>query len=47
MVIGSAELADGSVVKGFLCEPWSTEGGEEVTAFGVAARLRLLLVFSE
>jgi allophanate hydrolase len=34
MVIGSVELADGSIVKSFLCEPWSTEGGEDVTAFG-------------
>jgi len=34
MVIGSVELADGSVVKSFLCEPYATEGAEEVTAFG-------------
>jgi allophanate hydrolase len=34
MVIGSVELADGSTVKSFLCEPWSTEGGEDVTQFG-------------
>jgi allophanate hydrolase len=34
MVIGSVELDDGSIVKSFLCEPYSTEGGEEVTHFG-------------
>ena len=34
MVIGTVELGDGSTVKSFLCEPWSTEGGEDVTAFG-------------
>jgi allophanate hydrolase len=34
MVIGSVELEDGSIVKSFLCEPWSTEGGEDVTSFG-------------
>jgi allophanate hydrolase len=34
MVIGSVELEDGSMVKSFLCEPWSTEGGRDVTEFG-------------
>jgi len=34
MVIGSVELEDGSIVKSFLCEPYSTEGAEEVTSFG-------------
>ena len=34
MVIGSVELEDGATVKSFLCEPYSTVGGEEVTSFG-------------
>jgi allophanate hydrolase len=34
MVIGSVELADGSTVKSFLCEPWATGGGLDVTSFG-------------
>ena len=34
MVIGSVELEDGSLVKSFLCEAYSIEGGEEVTSFG-------------
>lgn len=34
MGIGSVELEDGTTVKGFLCEPYSLEGAEEITAFG-------------
>ncbi|WP_247887088.1 allophanate hydrolase [Azospirillum sp. SYSU D00513] len=34
MAIGSVELADGSRVKGFLCEPIALEGAEEITRFG-------------
>lgn len=34
MVIGSVELEDGSIVKSFLCESYSIEGGEEATSFG-------------
>ena len=32
--IGTVELADGSVVKGFVCEPFAIEGAREITAFG-------------
>ena len=32
--IGSVQLADGSVVKGFVCEPFATEGAPDITAFG-------------
>jgi allophanate hydrolase len=32
--IGSLELADGSWVKGFICEPFALRGAEEVTQFG-------------
>jgi allophanate hydrolase len=34
MVIGNVTLADGRVVKSFLCEPYALEGSEEITAFG-------------
>ena len=34
MGIGSLELADGSMVKGFICEPYALEGAEEITALG-------------
>jgi allophanate hydrolase len=34
MVIGTARLADGSLVKSFLCEPFALDGSEEITAFG-------------
>jgi allophanate hydrolase len=34
MVIGSVELADGEIVKSFLCEPYALEGAEEVTEYG-------------
>lgn len=43
MVIGSVELEDGSIVKSFLCEPYSTAGGEDVTAFGGWLAYRLSL----
>jgi allophanate hydrolase len=33
MTIGTVELADGTLVKGFLCEPFAIEGSEEITAF--------------
>ena len=32
--IGSLTLADGSCVKGFICEPWGIEGALDITAFG-------------
>ncbi|MFP5391600.1 MAG: allophanate hydrolase [Gammaproteobacteria bacterium] len=32
--IGSLELADGSWVKGFICEPFALQGAEEVTRHG-------------
>ena len=34
MAIGSVELADGSVVKGFLCEQHALAGSPEITEFG-------------
>ena len=34
MGIGTVELADGSSVKGFLCEAFALEGAEDITAFG-------------
>lgn len=34
LAIGSVELADGSRVKGFVCEPWALRGAREITAFG-------------
>jgi allophanate hydrolase len=34
MVIGTVELEDGTRVKSFLCEPYATEGGEDVTKYG-------------
>jgi allophanate hydrolase len=34
MGIGTTELADGSRVKGFICEPYALEGAEDITAFG-------------
>jgi allophanate hydrolase len=33
LAIGSCELADGEVVKGFICEPYATEGMPEITKF--------------
>ncbi|MEO6148285.1 MAG: amidase family protein, partial [Sulfuriferula sp.] len=32
--IGSLELQDGSIVKGFICEPWALQGATEITALG-------------
>jgi allophanate hydrolase len=34
MVIGTVELADGTKVKGFLCEPYALTGASEITEFG-------------
>ena len=34
MGIGNIELADGSIVKGFICEPYALEGAKEITALG-------------
>jgi allophanate hydrolase len=34
MGIGNLELADGSIVKGFICEPYALEGAREITTFG-------------
>ncbi len=34
LAIGSVELEDGEVVKGFLCEAWAAAGGEDITRFG-------------
>jgi allophanate hydrolase len=32
--IGNVLLADGRLVKGFICEPLALEGAEEITSFG-------------
>ena len=32
--IGSVELADGSTVKGFVCEPYAVESAAEITQGG-------------
>jgi allophanate hydrolase len=34
MGIGNLELADGSSVKGFICEPYALQGAEEITTLG-------------
>ena len=34
MALGSVELADGTHVPGFLCEPAALEGAEDITAYG-------------
>ncbi|MEV0092960.1 allophanate hydrolase [Streptomyces sp. NPDC050738] len=34
MAIGSVELADGTTVPGFLCEPSALEGAKDITAYG-------------
>ncbi|MEU6774909.1 allophanate hydrolase [Streptomyces sp. NPDC046759] len=34
MALGSVELADGSFVTGFLCEPEAVEGARDITSFG-------------
>jgi len=32
--IGSIELSDGSMVQGFLCEPWALDGAEDISHHG-------------
>jgi len=32
--IGNVQLADGSQVKGFICEPWALSGAHDITSFG-------------
>ena len=32
--IGSLELADGRIVKGFICEPWAISEATDITHFG-------------
>ncbi|WP_329114697.1 allophanate hydrolase [Streptomyces sp. NBC_01465] len=34
MAIGAVELADGTTVPGFLCEPAALEGAEDITSYG-------------
>ncbi len=34
LAIGSVELEDGEVVKGFLCESWAAVGAEDITRYG-------------
>ncbi|MFH8736385.1 allophanate hydrolase [Streptomyces sp. NPDC017964] len=34
MALGSVELADGSFVTGFLCEPQAVDGAHEITSYG-------------
>ncbi|MBY0273807.1 allophanate hydrolase, partial [Candidatus Binatia bacterium] len=34
LAIGSVVLADGAVVKGFVCEPWALDGAAEITRHG-------------
>jgi allophanate hydrolase len=34
LTIGTVELADGTSVKGFLCEPHATVGAEDITPYG-------------
>ncbi len=34
LCIGTLELADGSLVQGFLCEPLAVQGARDITAFG-------------
>lgn len=34
LAIGSLVLDDGSLVKGFLCEPWGLEGARDISHFG-------------
>lgn len=34
LAIGTVRLADGDVVKGFLCEAWAVDGAEDVTQHG-------------
>jgi allophanate hydrolase len=32
--IGTLEIQDGRLVKGFICEPWALEGAQDITEFG-------------
>ena len=32
--IGALELADGTTVRGFICEPYALDGSPDITAFG-------------
>lgn len=32
--IGTLEMQDGRLVKGFICEPWALEGAQDITEFG-------------
>lgn len=34
LAIGTVELADGTAVKGFVCEPIATDGAEDISGFG-------------
>ena len=34
MGVGNVELADGSIVKGFICEPYALAGAQEITTLG-------------
>ena len=34
MTIGMTKLADGSLVKGFSCEPYALHGAREISQFG-------------
>jgi allophanate hydrolase len=34
LCIGTLELADGSLVQGFLCESWATAAAEDISALG-------------
>ena len=34
LAIGTVELADGELVKGFLCESWAAHRGRDITDFG-------------
>ncbi len=32
--IGSLQLADGTIVKGFICEPWALQGAQDISEYG-------------
>jgi allophanate hydrolase len=34
MAIGTLQLQDGELVKGFLCEPYAVEGATDISSFG-------------
>jgi len=34
LAIGQVELCDGSVVHGFVCEPWGLDGAEDISSYG-------------